>query len=383
MWIPVDRIVVAAPSPGGSIHLHSLSDADALADNRTVAAAGAAGEYLVLNAPAAVSFPFSPPGAHCSKSLYFVEYREPVRWDAGLPTEASYWSPTSPKQLQEVSKADFPTGSVLLHLSCTSSWDPPPPTYVFSLLVDKEPSGGGHTVSHNANFYSSGAPLGALYPGDEYGDVASNFYVAVNAMSNVKHEATVTYSDGIGPITDTLTLTGPTDASSGGALTASALLKTKQPTLNGNFPPAPPSADSVVPGHKITFTLGANKCSAVTDLDGVATCEVKAQGSIGSKLMLTARAAATRAYLAANARTTIILTVPQVKLPPLPPEPVGTQIRRPLPPVLPRRQGRLILYSDHPHDWNGHRFFGLRWSGAASGAQFGAMRSSCSRSSKR
>ena len=127
-WIPVDRIVVAAPSPGGSIHLHSLSDADALTDNRTVAAAGAAGEYLVLNAPAAVSFPFSPPGANCSKSLYFVEYREPVRWDAGLPTEASYWSPTSPKQLQEVSKADFPAGSVLLHLSCTSSWDPPPPT---------------------------------------------------------------------------------------------------------------------------------------------------------------------------------------------------------------------------------------------------------------
>jgi hypothetical protein len=200
---------------------------------------------------------------------------------------------------------------------------------LYSLLADTEPTGGGHPLSHNANFYTSDAPAGAFYPGDEYANDTNKFYFAVNAMANNLHEATVTYAFGSGPIADNLTLIGPTVASNGGTLAASALLMTNAPTTGNN---------AAVPGHVVTFTLGSKTCSAVTDLDGVANCSVEVAGPPLGTLKLTASAAATRAYVAASATRTITLTLPVTKPMPVPKHP-QIKVRRRPPPLLPHGGG--------------------------------------------
>jgi hypothetical protein len=122
-WIPLNRLA-GGPVPLQNTHtLHSLSDPDALTDNP---ATGADNELLELDLNANVTFPFSPPiQPNCTSNSYTLEYREPVRWDAAIPTEASYWKPSDPNQLKEINSADFPVGSVVMHLVCVSSWDPP------------------------------------------------------------------------------------------------------------------------------------------------------------------------------------------------------------------------------------------------------------------
>jgi hypothetical protein len=332
-WIPLNRIAQALPGFQGSFHLHSLSDADALADNPTAAAAGGAGELLEERIAAAVTFPFSPAGQNCTSSYYTLEYREPVRWDAGIATPASFWNPKSAVQLNEINLPFFPIGSVVMHLVCLSSWERSPPSYSYSLLVDSEPNGGGHKVSHNANFYSKGTPpLGAYYPGDEYADDANGFYFAVNAMDTFRHEALVTVARQAGPIKDKLTMKGPTTATIGERFAASALLMTDAPA---------PGNNAMVPGHVVTFKLGSSKCVAVSDLDGTASCHLTVAGHPATKATLTATADATRAYLEATATSTISLQAATKKpkgAAPRTPEPNVT-INRPAPPPKPSGGG--------------------------------------------
>jgi hypothetical protein len=330
-WIPAQRrdFLLRGPYQGGIV-LHSLSDPNALTDSKTLQQAGRAGEVLEMMLPAAnISFPFSPAGTNCVAANYTLEYRESLRWDAAIPIAASYWNPSSPAQLAEINSSTFPIGSVVLHLRCISSWDPPPPSYAYSLLVDKEPPAGGHAYEHNKNFYTSGGPNGAFFPGDEYADDGSDFYFAVNSMSNAKHNAVVTVASGQGPIVDKLSINIPR-APSGGSASVSALLFTdpKFPTYHG-----------AVPGHIVKFKLGTSTCTAISDLSGTANCTVHVHGNPSQHLALSASAAATRSYLATT--SSIEITVgPAVTSSPPPHKPqIKIQIHRPLPPPKPEGAG--------------------------------------------
>jgi len=328
-WIPTQRRagLLRGPYQNGIV-LHSLSDPNARTDSKTLQQAGRAGEVFEMMLPVAnISFPFSPAGTNCTPTNYTLEYRESLRWDAAIPVAASWWNPSNPAQLAEVNSSTFPIGSVVLHLRCISSWDPPPSSYAYSLLVDKEPPLGGHAYEHNKNFYTSGGPAGAFFPGDEYADDGSDFYFAVNSMSNAKHNAVVTVAVGQGPIVDSLSINAP-NAPSGGSANVSALLFTH---------PKFPSYEGAVPGHVVKFQLGTEKCTAISDLSGTASCTVHVHGNPAQHLSLSASAAATRSYLATNSKRDITVG-PAVKSSPKPHTPqIKIEIHRP--PAPPKPQG--------------------------------------------
>jgi hypothetical protein len=148
-------------------------------------------------------------------------------------------------------------------------------------------------------------------------------------MSNVAHHAIVTFAEGVGPISDMLTMAAPTAVPNTFYVTASALLTTND---------AVPSANAVVPGHTVTFKLGSENCAAVTGLDGIASCQLHLVERPGSKVTLTAKAAATRAYLATSNSSEIdVQAAPGPSQPPVPR--VRTKIHRPAPPPKPNAGG--------------------------------------------
>jgi len=147
-----------------------------------------------------------------------------------------------------------------------------------------------------------------------------------------RREALVTAAITNGPIADKLTLTAPSTAKIGESITVSALLMTNAPS---------PENNAMVPGHVVTFKLGSNKCDAVSDLSGTASCDLAVAGHSITKATLTATADATRAYLEAKASRDILLqpeAKKQIGSAPRAPEPIVT-FHRPAPPPEPTGGG--------------------------------------------
>jgi hypothetical protein len=103
--------------------------------------------------------------------------------------------------------------------------------------------------------------------------------------------------------------------------------------------PGGPGNNSVVPGHTVTFTLGSQKCVATTDLTGHASCTLVTPGGVVfSKVPLTARAGATRAYVAAGA-TGVVLVERAAAGHSVRPTTVPVHVNRPAPPPKPTGRG--------------------------------------------
>lgn len=164
--------------------------------------------YLAARIPAA------RPIGQTTSDFYYVELRHKDRWDSGIPQDA-----------------------VLLHLRGQDH---------LSYWVDQAPSG--------ASFFGPAA----LAAGSEYVDAGYKTYVAVNKIDTSARTAIVTL--GACKIDATLSYNGQTVQDFNDQVTLSADL----------FASVSPSAP--VPFAVITFTLGTQGCSGLTDTAGHAAC---------------------------------------------------------------------------------------------------------------
>jgi hypothetical protein len=248
-WVPA---AAQYHDPGGqhTVRLHALSDPNALSGNGV--------PYLDAHIPAAVTIqdaapsgnnPTVPPtcagsGYHCDTSDYFtVEYRQGVSpggnetWDFGAGNPGPNGG----------------NGDVVLHLHTPV----PNPAGGNSFLVNTDlnantlvtlPLNGGLTTA-----------LGKSAD-DEFTDMATHTYVAVNVVQPSTWTAVVTMSNK--KIANAMTWTGPTTVTYGATVDLSA-----QVTVAGSGAPVPnvPVLISAADG------LG---CNTTTALNGVGSCVV-------------------------------------------------------------------------------------------------------------
>jgi hypothetical protein len=100
---------------------------------------------------------------------------------------------------------------------------------------------------------------GDLRVGEEYVDAGQNTYVAVNSIDTTLHQARVTLAGC--KLNATLAYSGATSGQFSDQVTLAGDL-----TVSGSGAP--------VPSEAVSFTLGAQSCSAVTDAAGHASCTV-------------------------------------------------------------------------------------------------------------
>jgi hypothetical protein len=332
--LPSDRVYDNSLGLPITFALHSLTDPDALSDSQPLKSGtlddGILEEQMHTKhgipiqfaaAQAATSSSAAIPATTCHADHYTLEYREATGpWDSGLPSAKYYWDPkyaaldTAPKS------SDFPIGSVVLDLPCEepAALSSGTVNYDYDWVVDTAPSGTDAALSHNSDLYAkvgSNDPAtqapGMFFPGDEFADKTDHVYFAVNEDRHSSREAIVT--EDAAPISDTFFDVKPASAHLDSSVTLSAQLRAK---AGGSQRYA---GDAVVPGHIVTFTLGSQKCSAETDLDGTASCSLIVHGSLG-KTKLEVKSGATRAYLAADSSSNVdvLFTLPHpIGLPPI------------------------------------------------------------------
>jgi uncharacterized repeat protein (TIGR01451 family) len=200
----------SSPPNQSTIILHALSDPHALPLP--------AGQFLEARVPATVAIPV-PNGKTSTSDYYTVEYRQIMGWDSGFPSFLG-----SP-------------GDVVLHLHAVDPND----SYPYGYWVDSTPL--GHS--------------GFLAIGDEYVDAANNFYLGVNAMSAGAMAATV--SVGSAKMNTVVGYTGSSSGAVGSSVTLSAHVSVA-------------GSGASIPYAAVAFSIGSNGCTAVTDVNGNASC---------------------------------------------------------------------------------------------------------------
>jgi len=233
--------------PGG--RTYTFSNGSCTQTTRDMAALnypGASGD-MEIRVPASLTIP-KENGTSTTTDYYTLELRNKSLWDRGIPQN-----------------------SVLLHLHGLDGL----PYWVDSF--------GGNAVGH----------AGALLLADEFVDAAHNTYVAVNRMNAGAHTATVTL--GACKINTSLTYTGDTTDDFNDQATLSANL-----TVSGTSVP--------IPSQSVDLSVGAQSCSATTDVNGHAQCTLLSINQHPGSYTASASFAGDSAYNGASTSTPFTIT---------------------------------------------------------------------------